>query len=137
MDTPYSDRRKFSHVTGLLSVSSAEVSEPGSLTHNIIEQVSTCDSQFFKLLEHSRQHGYSYCFQVPTTHNTCSNCFKAEAEVKRLDQLKASKMKELFLKKQNELEDICNNSHMEIPSQSEMDKIIGLLNSGREEISLF
>lgn len=92
MDTPYSDRRKFSHVTSLLSVSSAEVSEPGSLTHNIIEQ--------------------------------------AEAEVKRLDQLKASKMKELFLKKQNELEDICNNSHMEIPSQSEMDKIIGLLNSG-------
>lgn len=92
MGTPYNDRRKFSHVTSLLSVSSAEVSEPGSLTHNIIEQ--------------------------------------AEAEVKRLDQLKASKMQELFLKKQKELEDICNNSHMEIPSQSEMDKITSLLNSG-------
>ncbi|ESR51279.1 hypothetical protein CICLE_v10031021mg [Citrus x clementina] len=92
MGTPYNDRRKFSHVTSLLSVSSAEVSESGSLTHNIIEQ--------------------------------------AEAEVKRLDQLKASKMQELFLKKQKELEDICNNSHMEIPSQSEMDKITNLLNSG-------
>lgn len=92
MGTPYNDRRKFSHVTSLLSVSSAEVSEPGSLTHNIIEQ--------------------------------------AEAEVKRLDQLKASKMQELFLKKQKELEDICNNSHMEIPSQSKMDKITSLLNSG-------
>ncbi|KAK3223642.1 hypothetical protein Dsin_010667 [Dipteronia sinensis] len=92
MDTPYGDRRRFSHVTSLLSSSSTEVSKSGSLTHNIIEQ--------------------------------------AEAEVKRLDQLKASKMKELFLKKQNELEGICNNSHMEIPSQSEMDKIINFINSG-------
>ncbi|XP_044488818.1 65-kDa microtubule-associated protein 8 [Mangifera indica] len=92
MDTPHSDRRQFSHVTNLLSFSSVEVSDPGSLTHNIIEQ--------------------------------------AEAEVKRLDQLKASKMKELFLKKQNELEEICNNSHMEIPSQLEMDRIINLINSG-------
>lgn len=63
-------------------------------------------------------------------HNNIAYCFKAEAEVKRLDQLKASKMKELFLKKKNELEDMCNKSHMEIPSQSEMDNIINLLNSG-------
>lgn len=56
--------------------------------------------------------------------------FKAEAEVKRLDQLKASKMKELFIKKQKDLEDICNKSHMEIPSRSEMEKIINLINSG-------
>ncbi|KAK2969294.1 hypothetical protein RJ640_030835 [Escallonia rubra] len=55
---------------------------------------------------------------------------KAEAEVKRLDQLKASKMKELFLKKQVELEEICNQSHMEIPSRSEMDNIANLINSG-------
>ncbi|KAJ9176197.1 hypothetical protein P3X46_011536 [Hevea brasiliensis] len=92
MDTPSEDRRLFSHVTGLLSVSSAEVSDPGSLTLNIIQQ--------------------------------------AESEVKRLDQLKASKMKELFFKKQNELEDICNKSHMEIPSRPEIDNIITLINSG-------
>ncbi|EEF47478.1 PLE, putative [Ricinus communis] len=92
MGTPYGDRRQFSHVTGLLSLSSSEVSNPGSLTLNIIQQ--------------------------------------AEAEVKRLDQLKASKMKELFFKKQNELEEICNKSHMEIPSRSEMDNIVSLINSG-------
>lgn len=40
MDTPYQDRQSFSHVTGLLSLSSAEVSDPGSLTLNIIQQVS-------------------------------------------------------------------------------------------------
>ena len=56
--------------------------------------------------------------------------FKAEAEVKRLDQLKASKMKELFLKKKKDLEEICNRSHMEIPSRSEMDNILNLINSG-------
>ncbi|OMO88160.1 Microtubule-associated protein, MAP65/Ase1/PRC1 [Corchorus olitorius] len=92
MDTPYGDRYMFSHVINLLSVSSAEVSDPGSLTLDIIKQ--------------------------------------AEAEVKRLDQLKASKMKELFLKKQNELEQICNKSHMEIPSRSEMENILNLINSG-------
>ncbi|XP_065873332.1 65-kDa microtubule-associated protein 8 [Euphorbia lathyris] len=92
MDTPYGDRRLCSHVTSLLSLSSAEVSNPGSLTLNIIQQ--------------------------------------AEAEVKRLDQLKAYKMKELFFKKQNELESICSKTHMEIPSQAEMDNIINLINSG-------
>ncbi|KAJ4847197.1 hypothetical protein Tsubulata_007718 [Turnera subulata] len=92
MDTHYEDRQLFSHVTSLLSLSTAEVSNPGSLTLNIIQQ--------------------------------------AEAEVKRLDQLKSSKMKELFFKKQHELEQICNKSHMEIPSQTEMDNIINLINSG-------
>ncbi|KAK4763647.1 hypothetical protein SAY87_013085 [Trapa incisa] len=50
--------------------------------------------------------------------------FKAEAEVKRLDQLKASKMKELLIKKQNELEEICSKSHMEVPSMTETDSIL-------------
>ncbi|XP_059656701.1 65-kDa microtubule-associated protein 8 [Cornus florida] len=92
MDTPYEDRKLFSHITRLLPASSAEISNPESLALDIIQQ--------------------------------------AEAEVKRLDQLKASKMKELFLKKQTELEEICSRSHMEIPSRSEMDNIINLINSG-------
>ncbi|KAF9688959.1 hypothetical protein SADUNF_Sadunf01G0042200 [Salix dunnii] len=92
MDTPYKDCHSFSNVTDLLSLSSAEVSDPGSLALNIIQQ--------------------------------------AEAEVKRLDQLKASKMKELFFKKQSELDQICKKSHMEIPSQPEMENIVNLINLG-------
>ncbi|XAR64398.1 hypothetical protein NMG60_11024717 [Bertholletia excelsa] len=92
MDAPYEDRQLFSHITSLLSAPSAEISIPGSLTQDIIQQ--------------------------------------AEAEVKRLDQLKASKMKELFLKKHSELEEICNRSHMEIPSKPEMDNIMDMINSG-------
>ncbi|KAK2443365.1 65-kDa microtubule-associated protein [Trifolium repens] len=92
MDTPYRDRQSFSHVINLLSVSSAEVSDPGSLTLEIVQQT--------------------------------------EAEVKRLDQQKASKMKELFQKKQEELELVCKKSHVEIPSRTEMNNIISLINSG-------
>ncbi|CAL1354950.1 unnamed protein product [Linum trigynum] len=92
MDTSYGDRRQFFHVTNLLRKSSSEVSDPGCLAQNIIQE--------------------------------------AEAEVKRLDQLKASKTKEIFFKKQSELEEICSRSHIEIPSRSEMEKIINLINSG-------
>ncbi|KAI9126022.1 hypothetical protein K1719_003440 [Acacia pycnantha] len=60
---------------------------------------------------------------------------KAEAEVKRLDQLKASKMRERFLKKQEELGLICKISHMEIPTQSEINNIFNLMNSGEIEHS--
>jgi len=39
MDTPYSERHPFSHVIHLLSLSSAEVTDPGSLTLEIVQQV--------------------------------------------------------------------------------------------------
>ncbi|KAL3835687.1 hypothetical protein ACJIZ3_010423 [Penstemon smallii] len=92
MDTPYKERQQFLHVTSLSSMLSHEISAPGSLTLDLVQQ--------------------------------------AETEVKRLDQLKASKMKEFFFKKQIELEEICSRSHMEIPSRSEMEKIITQINSG-------
>ncbi|XP_074590827.1 65-kDa microtubule-associated protein 8 [Curcuma longa] len=53
-----------------------------------------------------------------------------ESEVERLDQLKSTKMKELFLKKQSELQEICNKSHLEVPSEAEMHKIMNLIVSG-------
>ncbi|XP_010499282.1 PREDICTED: 65-kDa microtubule-associated protein 8 [Camelina sativa] len=54
---------------------------------------------------------------------------QSEAEVQRLDQLKASRTKELFFKKQKELEETCNISHMETPS-TEMRNITNLVDSG-------
>ncbi|KAI3497626.1 hypothetical protein L1887_33065 [Cichorium endivia] len=56
---------------------------------------------------------------------------QAEAEVERLDELKASKMKELLVKKQTELEEICSRSHMEVPSLSEIDDIVNSINGGK------
>ncbi|XP_024989104.1 65-kDa microtubule-associated protein 8 [Cynara cardunculus var. scolymus] len=90
MDTPYIDRQLFSHILG--SITSTNISAPGSLSITMIEQ--------------------------------------AEAEVERLDQLKASKMKELLVKKQTELEEICRRSHMEVPSLSKTDHIVNLINRG-------
>ncbi|KAI0530759.1 hypothetical protein KFK09_000307 [Dendrobium nobile] len=58
---------------------------------------------------------------------------KVESEVARLDQLKASKMKELFINKQIELEGICKKSHMELPPQSKMENIMNLIMQGEME----
>lgn len=55
--------------------------------------------------------------------------------MKRLDQLKASKTKELFLKKQKELETTCNISHMETPS-TEVGDIINLVDSGESLLTV-
>ncbi|KAL9226403.1 hypothetical protein vseg_002221 [Gypsophila vaccaria] len=59
---------------------------------------------------------------------------QAETEVKRLDQLKVSKMKELFYGKQFELQEICRYSHMEIPSLSEMENVTHLVDSGEIDV---
>uniref|UniRef100_A0A0A9CGK6 Uncharacterized protein n=1 Tax=Arundo donax TaxID=35708 RepID=A0A0A9CGK6_ARUDO len=55
---------------------------------------------------------------------------QVESEVQRLDQLKASKMKELFLKKRTEVDEICKKSHMDMPYQTQMDNIMDLISSG-------
>lgn len=66
---------------------------------------------------------------------TSSIIQQAEEEVNRLGQLKASKMKELFLRKQFELQEICSKSHMEIPSPSEMENLTHLVESGAIDLA--
>ena len=61
--------------------------------------------------------------------------FKAEVEVERLDQLKASKMKEIALKRQGELEDIFSRAHIEIDTLTAREKIMALIDSGSVEPS--
>jgi protein regulator of cytokinesis 1 len=61
---------------------------------------------------------------------------KVESEVQRLNQLKASKMKELFVKKRAEVNEICKRSHMDMPYQKEMDKIMNLIMSGESGTTL-
>ncbi|KAL3676137.1 hypothetical protein R1sor_026085 [Riccia sorocarpa] len=55
---------------------------------------------------------------------------QAEVEVERLDQLKASKMKELVQKKRTELEEICRRAHMEPDPSTAPDKTNALIESG-------
>ncbi|XP_024960212.1 65-kDa microtubule-associated protein 1 [Cynara cardunculus var. scolymus] len=60
---------------------------------------------------------------------------QAEVEVARLDQLKTSRMKEITLKRQGELEEIFTRAHIEIDSQSAREKILALIDSGNMEPS--
>ncbi|XP_009394695.2 65-kDa microtubule-associated protein 1 [Musa acuminata AAA Group] len=95
MDTPMEERNLFSHVTCNTNCTVDEVTVPGALTLDLIEQ--------------------------------------AEVEVERLDQLKASKMKEIAFKKQIELEDIYSRAHIEIDSAAAREKILALIDSGNFE----
>ncbi|XP_058086998.1 65-kDa microtubule-associated protein 3-like isoform X2 [Magnolia sinica] len=53
-----------------------------------------------------------------------------ETEVSRLEELKASKMKELVLKKRSELEEICRRMHMVAEPESAMEYAIEAIESG-------
>ncbi|CAM0955524.1 unnamed protein product [Alopecurus aequalis] len=59
---------------------------------------------------------------------------KVEAEVNRLKHLKASKMKELVLKKMTELEEIYKSVHMEIDSDDEWRILTDLIDSDLSEL---
>ncbi|MQL76562.1 hypothetical protein Taro_008955, partial [Colocasia esculenta] len=92
MDTPADERNLFNHVTCNISVTVDDVTIPGALALDLIEQ--------------------------------------AEVEVERLDQLKASRMKEIAMKKQAELEEIYVRAHVEIDSAVAQEKIMSLIDSG-------
>ncbi|KAJ4981109.1 hypothetical protein NE237_031946 [Protea cynaroides] len=97
MDTPAEERSFFDHVTCNISATVDEVTVPGALALDLIEQ--------------------------------------AEVEVERLDLLKASRMKEIALKKQAELEEIYARAHIEIDSEAAQEKIMALIDSGNIEPS--
>ncbi|KAJ4826013.1 hypothetical protein Tsubulata_023001 [Turnera subulata] len=95
MDTPSEERQLFDHVTCNISASVDEVTVPGALAMDLIEQ--------------------------------------ATVEVERLDQLKASRMKEIAFKRQAELEDIYARAHIEIDPEAAREKIMSLIDSGNIE----
>lgn len=92
MDSPQAERNVFSRATSVLRLSEAEVTEPGVLSTEIIEQ--------------------------------------AAAEVERLTKLKASRMKELVMKRRSELEEICRMTHIEPDASTAVEKSNALIDSG-------
>ncbi|PQQ06238.1 65-kDa microtubule-associated protein 5-like [Prunus yedoensis var. nudiflora] len=60
---------------------------------------------------------------------------KAEVEVERLNILKASKMKELVFKRQNELEEIYRGVHMDVDSDAARQILSRLIDSGNVNLS--
>lgn len=93
MDTPLRERKMFLNI----NCHGAEVSTPGGLSLEVIEQV--------------------------------------KGEVQKLEQLKASKMKELVLKKRLVLEHVCRQAHMEPDASTAPDKTNALIDSGMVDAS--
>ncbi|KAK3022576.1 hypothetical protein RJ639_047554 [Escallonia herrerae] len=60
---------------------------------------------------------------------------QTEVEVERLNVLKASKMKELVFKRQNELEEIYRGVHMDVDSETARQILISLIDSGNVDLS--
>lgn len=72
-------------------------------------------------------------FLLPLTYYFCT--LKSELEVERLDQLKASRMKDIAFKKQTELEDIYARAHIAIDSSAARDRIMSIIDSNSFEPS--
>ncbi|KAK9008425.1 hypothetical protein V6N11_075320 [Hibiscus sabdariffa] len=92
MDSPQAERNVFSRATSILRLPEPEVTEPGALSTEMIEQAS--------------------------------------AEVERLAKLKASRMKELVMKRRLELEDICRIIHIEPDASTAVEKSNAMIDSG-------
>ncbi|KAK4380566.1 hypothetical protein RND71_002428 [Anisodus tanguticus] len=92
MDTTREEKSKLLRITSVLHYSEAEITEPGALSLEVIQQVST--------------------------------------EVERLTKLKASRMKELVMKRRIELEDICYKNHIEPDPSTSADKSSAMIDSG-------
>ncbi|AED96603.1 microtubule-associated proteins 65-1 [Arabidopsis thaliana] len=124
MDTPDEERELFDHVTCNISSSVDEVTVPGALARDLIEQVI-----------------YIALINLPMSSlrnqlllaNIHVKFVKAEVEVDRLDQLKASRMKEIAFKKQSELEEIYARAHVEVNPESARERIMSLIDSGNVE----
>ncbi|KAK8662048.1 hypothetical protein V6N13_091636 [Hibiscus sabdariffa] len=97
LDTPPDERKRFEHVTSLISSSVNDVFRQGSLGLDIIEQV--------------------------------------EVEVQSLNVLKASKMRELVFKRQNELEEIYRGVHIDVNSDAARQILINLIDSDNVDLS--
>lgn len=59
-----------------------------------------------------------------------SSFLQASAEVERLTKLKASRMKELVMKRRSELEEICKMTHIEPDTSTAAEKSNALIDSG-------
>ncbi|KAJ0259564.1 65-kDa microtubule-associated protein 5 [Hirschfeldia incana] len=97
METPMDERRRFSNLSGLLSVQADDALGKGCLGLDIVRE--------------------------------------AEDEVKRLNALKSSKMKELVLKRHCELEEICREVHMDFNSNAARQSLMDLIDSGDADLS--
>ena len=118
MESTEQERRHFAEVAAILEYSEEEITSPSILSLETIHEV-------WQLL-------LSVRFYLSRNSNLLVFCsvLQTEEEVERLTKLKATRMKELVLKRRLELENICRNAHMEPDVSTAPEKIIALIDSG-------
>lgn len=121
MEMPIDEQKAFSHVTRLISASVDEVSIRGCLSSDVIKQVWS-----LQWLEFALQLNCVVWILVAWLFNL----MQVEVEVQRLNVLKASKMKELVFKRQNELEEIYRGVHMDVDSEAARQILTSRIESG-------
>ena len=118
MESTEQERRHFAEVAAILEYSEEEITSPSILSLETIHEVwqLLLSVHFYP----SRNSNLLVFYSVLQT----------EEEVERLTKLKATRMKELVLKRRLELENICRNAHMEPDVSTAPEKIIALIDSG-------
>lgn len=132
MDTPIEEQQIFQAVTCNIAASEHEITEPNTLSVDFINYVSYIGC-FIMIIGFSflvrvfgKRSGW-ICFRIL---QISKSIMQVEAEVSRLEELKASKMKELVLKKRSELEEFCRRTHMVPEIDSTMEDAIEAIETG-------
>jgi protein regulator of cytokinesis 1 len=92
MESNKDEKVNFPWINSIVNLAESDISDPGALSMEIIQQTS--------------------------------------AEVERLTKLKASRMKELVMKRRKELEDICLKAHIQPDPSTASDKACAMIDSG-------
>lgn len=121
MDTSEEERRQFERLARIIESPEHEITQVGLLSCETIEKVWSFIQSKVPF----------YPKKLVLAFYACALFFQqTEAEVGRLTQLKASRMKQLVLQRRLELEEECRKAHIEPDASTETEKTSALIDSG-------
>ncbi|KAG6479337.1 hypothetical protein ZIOFF_062800 [Zingiber officinale] len=123
MDTPIEEQQFFQNVACNIAASEEEITEANTLSVNFLSCVSHPTSGLLCLLLVGHMFGW-----ILPIEELCY--MQVEAEVLRLEQLKVIKMKELILRKKEELEELGRRAHLVVEAENGAEVAISAIESG-------
>jgi Ase1/PRC1/MAP65 family protein len=127
MNSPEEEKRQFNKVMTTLILPEEQIISLGVLSEEIVEKVlsvrfcSIYCSQLnsSKLRWSIKKFNFRFCILM-----------QMEAEVERLTKLKTSRLKEIVMKRRAELEEICQNAHIEHDVSTSPEESDAMIDSG-------
>lgn len=121
MDSPEEEKKHFERLAYICMSPEQDITHAGLLSRETIEQVWLLVQ--IRVLSLPYNNWTSFVISA-------LRVWQTETEVSRLTKLKASRMKELVLKKRSELEEECRRSHIEPDTSTAPEKTTALIDSG-------